>query len=186
MTYKTIPAEQLKQIDHGKGVILDVRTGMEHDEKQLACRHVHIPLDELEAERLCQTCGLDKESSVYILCRSGKRAAQAAEKLAASGLKNLFVIEGGILSCESCGEKVKGSTVDENADCGRVCTLSLERQVRVAAGLLVLLGAALALLVHPYFSVIPLFVGGGLVFAGLTDRCGMALLLTRAPWNQTR
>jgi len=63
-------------------------------------------------------------------------------------------------------------------------TMSLERQVRIAAGSLVLVGAVLALVVHPYFAALSALVGAGLIFAGVTDTCGMALLLARMPWNQ--
>ena len=63
-------------------------------------------------------------------------------------------------------------------------TISLERQVRIAAGLLVLTGAALAFFVHPYLIGLSAFVGAGLVFAGVTDTCGMGLLLARMPWNR--
>ena len=31
----------------------------------------------------------------------------------------------------------------------------------------------------------PALVGGGLVFAGITDWCGMGMLLAKMPWNQT-
>ena len=62
--------------------------------------------------------------------------------------------------------------------------ISLERQVRIAAGLLVLLGAVLGWLVHPAFVGLSAFVGAGLVFAGVTDTCGMGMLLARMPWNQ--
>ena len=65
-------------------------------------------------------------------------------------------------------------------------TISLERQVRMAAGLLVLLGALLGWLVHPIFVALSAFVGAGLVFAGITDTCGMGLLLARLPWNQVK
>ena len=62
--------------------------------------------------------------------------------------------------------------------------MSLERQVRIAAGSLVLLGVALAWFVHPNFIAISAFVGAGLVFAGVTDTCGMGLLLAKMPWNR--
>jgi hypothetical protein len=62
--------------------------------------------------------------------------------------------------------------------------ISLERQVRIAAGLLVLLGELLGWHVHAVFHAIPVFVGAGLVFAGITDWCGMGLLLARMPWNR--
>ena len=62
--------------------------------------------------------------------------------------------------------------------------ISLERQVRIAAGSLVVLGTALGAFVHPGFLALAAFVGAGLVFAGITDTCGMGLLLARMPWNR--
>jgi len=64
--------------------------------------------------------------------------------------------------------------------------VSLERQVRIAAGLLVLLGAILGWVVDPAFVGLSAFVGAGLVFAGITDTCGMGIVLARMPWNQCR
>lgn len=63
-------------------------------------------------------------------------------------------------------------------------TISLERQVRIAAGALVLAGAVLALTVHPYWGGLSAFVGAGLMYSGITDTCGMAMCLARMPWNQ--
>ena len=84
------------------------------------------------------------------------------------------MLEGGVTAWEQAGLPVKrGKTV-----------LSLERQVRVAAGLLVLTGVVLGFLVHPAFFGLAAFVGAGLTFAGLTDWCGMAMLLAKMPWNQ--
>ena len=64
--------------------------------------------------------------------------------------------------------------------------ISLERQVRIAAGLLVLVAVTLGWLVHPAFLGLAAFVGAGLVFAGVTDTCGMGLLLARMPWNRVK
>ncbi len=62
--------------------------------------------------------------------------------------------------------------------------MSLERQVRIAAGSLVVLGSALGAFVSPYWIGLAAFVGAGLVFAGITDTCGMGMLLARMPWNK--
>src|SRR5260221_574840 len=62
--------------------------------------------------------------------------------------------------------------------------ISLERQVRIAAGAIVVVGVVLAQFVHPLFMGLSAFVGCGLIFAGLTDRCGMGMLIAKAPWNQ--
>ncbi|TWU35986.1 YgaP family membrane protein [Novipirellula artificiosorum] len=62
-------------------------------------------------------------------------------------------------------------------------TISLDRQVRIVAGSLILAGAVLALTVHSYFAGIFIFVGAGLTFAGLSNTCGMGMLLSKMPWN---
>jgi len=69
---------------------------------------------------------------------------------------------------------------------GSVRGISLERQMRIAAGSIVLLGVLLAWLVHPGFIGISAFVGAGLVFAGITDWCGTGMLLAKMPWNQVK
>jgi len=85
------------------------------------------------------------------------------------------VVEGGMMAWSGANlPTVKGESK----------VWSLERQVRFTAGLLVLLGVALTLVIHPYFVVVPAFVGAGLTFAGATDWCGMAMLLAKMPWNQ--
>jgi rhodanese-related sulfurtransferase len=180
-TYSTIRAQDLTSTDPQRGIILDVRTKMEHAEKCMSLQHVNVPLDELQPDTLMNAHGLNKDSSVYILCRSGKRAAMAAEKFAKAGYHNVSVVEGGIEACEGCGHPIEGSALLGIKITGPI---SLERQVRIAAGLFTAIGAALGLFIDPLFSLIPLFVGSGLVFAGITDRCGMALILTKAPWNR--
>jgi hypothetical protein len=64
--------------------------------------------------------------------------------------------------------------------------VSIERQVRIAAGGLVLLGILGSVFVHPAFITLSAFVACGLVFAGITDWCGLGLLMMKMPWNQAR
>lgn len=98
----------------------------------------------------------------------------ACDKLLAAGIVSAVNVEGGTMACEAAGlPVVRGKKV-----------MSLERQVRIAAGFLVLLGAVLALTVHPYCVGLSAFVGAGLMFAGITDTCGMGMILARMPWNQ--
>lgn len=183
-SFSTIRAQDLDYMDPHQGVILDVRTYMEYAEKHIGFGHAHVPLDDLKPTDFMMRLGLDRDADVYILCRNGKRATQAAEQFAAEGYRNVKVIEGGIIACEDCGHDIKGHSAGAGASGVKTNgPISLERQVRIAAGLFAAMGAALGLFVHPAFTFIPLFVGCGLIFAGLTDRCGMALVLTKAPWN---
>jgi rhodanese-related sulfurtransferase len=173
-------------LSHDAGIILDVRTAMEHNEKRLAAPHAHIPLDQLKPDDFMMRHGLDKDSAVYIVCRSGKRAAQAADKFSASGYHNIHIVDGGLIACEDQGLAVHGAATSSTTQTTtKKAPLTLERQVRIAAGLIAATGAALTLTLNPLFALIPLFVGCGLVFAGVTDRCGMALVLTKAPWNKS-
>jgi hypothetical protein len=62
--------------------------------------------------------------------------------------------------------------------------ISVIRQVQMGAGMLILAGLALGLLVNPYFLAITGFVGAGLSVAGFTGFCGMANVLMIMPWNK--
>lgn len=154
-------------------LVLDVRTGVEHKADALAQPHLHVPLQELDAAAFLKQHAIDPEKPLYVLCRGGKRASVAAASFRAAGHQNTHVIEGGILACEAAGVAINK----------RAC-MTLERQVRIAAGSLVLLGVALGAYVSPYGYALSGLVGAGLVFAGVTDRCGLALLLAQAPWNR--
>lgn len=159
-------------------VVIDVRTGPEHDECHLSGAHLHIPLDEISAEKLVQK-GVRTDQAIYVLCRSGGRARIAAEKFVKLGYANVTVIEGGITACEASGH-----SVNRTAKCGKI--ISIDRQMRIVAGGLSALGALLALVVSPYFAFIPLGIGLGLLNAGITDCCPMITLLTQMPWNKKK
>ena len=184
-SYSILPANEMARAEEA-GVILDVRTPPEHDGCRILRPHAFVPLDRLDPKDFMMRRGLDRTADVFLLCKGGTRAKAAAEKFIAAGYPNMHVIEGGIMACESTGEPVFGTTGTAAAAQPVISkkVIGLERQVRIAAGALVALGALLALAVNPLFVLLPLFVGGGLVFAGVTDRCGMALVLAKAPWNQ--
>jgi len=60
----------------------------------------------------------------------------------------------------------------------------MERQVRLAAGSLVLAGI-LASLRWPGARLLPGAVGAGLTFAALSNTCAMSRVLLKLPYNQT-
>lgn len=168
-----IQSKQLSsEIASGKRVsLIDVRTPAEHGEVHIEGSQL-MPLDRLDAGAV-RSAASGAERCVLI-CRSGKRAEQAYQKLQAAGCENLAVLEGGVMGWESEGlPVVRGAKA-----------MSLERQVRIAAGMMVLIGVALGTWVHSGFYGLSAFVGAGLVFAGITDWCGMAMLLAKMPWNQ--
>lgn len=152
--------------------VIDVRTAGEFDSVHVPQAR-NVPLDSLEPTALLSTGVTRPGQPVYLLCQSGGRARRAAEKFSIAGIENAVVVEGGMQAWIEAGLPVtRGGGV-----------VSLERQVRIGAGSLVLLGVMLGWTVHPYFFGLSAFVGAGLVFAGITDFCGMGLLLAKAPWN---
>lgn len=153
--------------------ILDVRTPAEFESAHLPGTHA-LPLNELSPAAL-QKLALAPGTDLYLLCQSGGRARRAADQLAAAGVSGCTVVEGGLDACITAGLPVER---------GASSVLPLMRQVQIVIGLVSGIGAALAVWKHPLFGLIPLFTGAGLLFAGLTGTCGLALLLARMPWNQ--
>lgn len=174
MNTVTISPRQLHDaVQAGEAVeLIDVRTPAEYCEVHVSFAR-NVPLDRLDVQQI--TAGRNGSSQpIYAICRSGGRGKQACEKLLAAGCPNIVNVEGGTQAWEQAGLPViRGKK-----------SMSLERQVRIAAGSLVLLGAILGWFVHPAFIGLSAFVGAGLIFAGITDTCGMGMLLARMPWNQ--
>jgi rhodanese-related sulfurtransferase len=172
----TITAAVLYELlqDNPAQNVIDVRTPVEFAEVHVAVAK-NVPLDALNPANLYETQNLSLDRPVYILCRSGQRASKAATQLALGGFPNSVVVEGGTLAWVAAGLPVNR---------GKTKVISLERQVRIAAGFIVLSGVLLSQWVNPAFIWLSGFVGAGLIFAGISDWCGMGLLLARAPWNQ--
>jgi len=175
MSTATITPAQFGEIlKSGKKIeLIDVRTPVEFREIHLEIAR-NAPLDQLDPKALMQQRNGTAEEPLYVVCRSGSRGQMACDKFEKAGFTNVVNIEGGTLACADAGlPVVRGKKA-----------MSLERQVRIAAGSLVLLGVVLSLTVHPALIGLSGFVGAGLVFAGITDTCGMGMLLSRMPWNQ--
>jgi rhodanese-related sulfurtransferase len=172
-TTTIVPAEALAVISSGRGILVDVRTPGEYREIHAVGAHL-ISLDVLERAAV-ETVRGSNSGPVFLLCASGIRATKAAEKLKNAGLDDVQVIAGGTKAWTEAGLPVERGAK----------TISIERQVRIVAGTLVAAGTGLGWFVHPAFFLLAGFVGLGLVFAGVTDICGMASLLALAPWNRT-
>jgi rhodanese-related sulfurtransferase len=176
MGVTTISPQELYDVSRAGGNVelIDVRTPVEFRDDHVSFAR-NVPLHQLDATILA----VDRSGTsqpLYVICQSGARGKQACEKLLAAGDANVVNVEGGIQNWVLAGlPVVRGQK-----------TISLERQVRIAAGLLVLIGALLSYFAHPYWMALPAIVGAGLVFAGITDTCGMGMLLAKMFWNQAR
>jgi rhodanese-related sulfurtransferase len=155
---------------HPGARLLDVRTPGEYEAAHIPGSY-NVPVDTLtEHAREIRTV----VEPVVLVCQSGQRARRAEGALRASGMTNVHVLDGGVNAWVAAGQPVVRGPA----------RLSLERQVRIVAGALAAAGGVLALVASPLFALLPAFVGGGLVFAGVTDTCGMALLLAKLPYNR--
>ena len=148
--------------------LLDVRSPLEFEGERIEGARL-IPLDQLEA-RLDEIPGWVK---VVAVCRTGVRATIAAEVLASAG-RPARVLEGGMNAWRRARLPMRE---------GRK-RLPVDRQVQLIAGLMVLTGVALGVLVNPWFLAVAAFFGAGLTFAGATGTCGLALVLMMMPWNR--
>jgi rhodanese-related sulfurtransferase len=153
--------------------LLDVRTPAE-----FATAHVPgaklVPLHELDAAAFLKQRGAEPKP-IYVLCQSGGRARHAIKKFQRAGFDDCVLVEGGTQAWMDAGLPVGRGPSD---------VLPLMRQVQITIGLFSAIGVALALTISSWFAVIPLLTGCGLLFAGITGFCGLALVLAKMPWNK--
>ena len=151
--------------------LLDVRTPAEFETSHIAGAY-NIPLDVVRGHRAEIVDQLPGE--VVFVCRSGQRAAQAADLLRDAGLNQGSVLQGGIVDWQK-----QGYEVDRGAQ-----RWELERQVRLVAGSIVL-SSVLGSIAVPKLKWVAAAIGGGLTFAALSDTCAMGTALSKLPYNRT-
>ncbi|MEQ1923509.1 MAG: rhodanese-like domain-containing protein [Pyrinomonadaceae bacterium] len=172
MTIKQATVHEINELLDGGGEcqVIDVREFSEFNSERIADAQL-MPLSNFEKH----ADEIDHTKPVYLMCRSGNRAKNAAEKLAAKGFTDIHVVQGGMVAWAGANlPVVKGESK----------VWSLERQVRFTAGLFVLSGVLLSLFVSPYLLLLTAFVGAGLMFSAVTDTCGMGMVLAKMPWNK--
>lgn len=168
----SVDAGTLRQLleEPGAPRLLDVRTPAEFESAHIPGAY-NVPLDALKEHRREIVERIDED--VVLLCASGVRSAQAEEALAAAGLPNLRVLEGGMQAWEQAAGPLKR---------GRQ-RWALERQVRLVAGSLVFT-SVLASTVLPRMKWLAAGVGAGLTFAAVSNTCAMGNVLSKLPYNR--
>ncbi len=173
MTVQTVSAADLAHwLARGEAVVVDVREPAEFAGGHVPAS-VSLPMSGLAGASL--PCPGEPEARAGLRQRTAQRHELRIVAARAEG--PVYSLEGGLAAWTAAGGAVEGA--------GRK-VLPLDRQVLIGAGTVVLTGVALGTLLHPGFLAIAAFAGAGLVVAGTTGFCGMALLLARAPWNRTR
>ncbi len=169
------PAEVHQRMQEGENLaLIDVRTPGEHGSLNTPSARL-VPLDVFKCEDIFKSSG-GVDAPIALVCKSGMRARRAAEMLTAAGASNVMIVDGGMDGWSGAGlPVVRGKS-----------SLGVDRQVRIVAGGLALAGGLLAVLVNPAFAWLSAFVGAGLVMAGLTDFCPMAIFIAKMPWNRSK
>jgi rhodanese-related sulfurtransferase len=155
---------------NSKVKLLDVRSALEFSQVHIK-DSINIPIDILSGKiiELSQF-----KQSYIVLCRTGNRSLMAADMLIQSGISGVKVMQGGLTRWQKEGlPVVKGEG-----------GISLERQVRIIAGSLILFGILLSWFVHWAFIFIAVFISCGLIYAGLSDNCLLGMLLMQLPYNK--
>lgn len=173
---KTVTPNELSEQQRQSEIdLIDVRTPVEYREVH-ATGAKNVPLDTLDPKQIYEGRNGRSEEPIYVICRSGARGAKAAQKFIDAGFENVVNVDGGTMAWEQAGLPVRRGKK----------AISLERQVRIVAGSIVLIGSLLAYFLHPAFAALSGFIGAGLMFAGITDTCGMGMMLAKMPWNQVK
>jgi rhodanese-related sulfurtransferase len=164
-----VDAAGLREALEAGATLVDVREYAEYAGGRVAGARL-IPLGEL-ADR---TREIDRAKPVYLICRTGRRSADARLELCALGFTNVVNVRGGLMAWQAAGFPVER---DAKAP------WALERQVRFLAGLMIVAGVVLSAVVAQPFIVLSGIVGLGLAYSAVTDSCAMGLLLAKLPWN---
>jgi rhodanese-related sulfurtransferase len=175
MTIATIsPSELSQRRKSGQSCdLIDVRTPLEFRDTHVEFAK-NVPLDQLDPVGIMKARNGSAGEPLYVICQMGGRGKQACEAFQKKGFANVFNVEGGTKACEQSDLPIVHGKK----------AISIERQVRIVAGSIVLIGVILGFLVHPYFFGLSGFIGAGLLFAGITDTCGMGMMLAKMPWNK--
>ncbi|GJL54977.1 MAG: sulfurtransferase [Nitrospirales bacterium] len=154
-------------------LIIDVRTPGEFEEVHIP-GSMNIPLTDLESSLPELRERVKNYEELILVCRTQNRVELAHNQLVAHGIRHARILEGGVTQWVADGKPViRGKQ-----------GMSLERQVRLAAGMMIVVGIISGVLISPWFLLLPAAAGIGLMHAGWTDSCLMGMLLTFLPYNR--
>ena len=170
MTIQTINARQAAQLIDNGAVLIDIRSNDEYARQHISGAKC-IPVGEMSADKL------PKNTAIIFSCLSGARTQSNSKNLSqcACDCGQVYLLDGGLKAWKAAGLPVSGNGKS---------TLDIMRQVQIGAGSLILLGVLLGFFVSQWFFLLSGFVGAGLLFAGITGFCGLAVLLAKMPWNK--
>jgi rhodanese-related sulfurtransferase len=167
----------------GEAVLVDVRERHEYE----ACHipgAVLVPLSTFDAAHVPAAAG----QRLVVACQAGMRAMDAARRLVKAGRPTVWCFDGSLNGWQACGYATEGAQgAAERASACAVAPprLTVQRQMQIIVGTMILAFALLAALVSPKLVWLELIPGLGMLNAGLTGLCPMIGGLARLPWNRS-
>ncbi|MGB0910998.1 MAG: rhodanese-like domain-containing protein [Nitrospirales bacterium] len=155
-------------------MFIDVRTPGEFEEAHIPGSR-NIPLTDFQSF-LPELIEVAKIHELTLVCRTQNRVKLAYGQLMNEGVRNCRILEGGVTRWIAEGKPITWGRKG----------ISLEGQVRMAAGTLTVIGVLLGVIVSPWLLVVPAAVGAGLIHAGWTNSCLMGMWLGKLPFNRIK
>jgi rhodanese-related sulfurtransferase len=167
------PIELTKKMDAHRVMLIDVREADDYKAESIEGAYL-LPFSSHISDDLVPKT----DKAIVFFCQIGKRSAKVCELvLSQDPTRASYSLEGGINAWKQSGFATRNM---------HTSVISLDRQIRIAAGLFVFLGVMLGVFVHSAYYLVPGFVGAGLMFSGITNWCGLAKILLKMPWNKKK
>lgn len=164
------PAKLHDWMEQGEVLLIDVREPLEHARESIPGSE-RISMDALTASNRIQST----EKTLVVHCNTGNRSSEACNLLTRNHDETIYNLDGGLQAWKDAGYET---------DFNEKAPIGIQRQVQIAAGSGVLLGIAGSYFT-PWMLGLSAFIGAGLVYAGVSGTCGMAIVLSKMPWNQS-
>lgn len=175
MIVKTVSPSEAQELMNNGSTLIDIREPAEFLREHVPGAH-SFPLSDIVLGKSIKN--LPIQHPVIFHCLAGSRTAQNAEALArAAAPVPVLLLSGGINAWKSANLP----TVEDKKQ-----PLPIMRQVQIAAGTLILIGILMGYTIDTSLFLLSGFVGAGLLFAGISGWCGMAILLSNMPWNRIK
>lgn len=169
------PQEAARWLADGEAILIDVREADEFRAEHIAYAN-SLPLSALED--LFKKMNIPENRKIVFQCLKGARGGQACTTIQGCGSCNnaLYNLDGGITAWKQAGLPVVSSLIASG--------ISIFRQVQIIIG-----GLIAVLVVLGFLGLSFGFIGAGLLglalfVSGLTGWCGLAMLLSKMPWNK--
>lgn len=172
----TINAQDAMQLlKNDEAILIDVRSPEEFSQAHISYAKL-IPLSDL-SETL-HSLAIPSTKKVIFQCQKGMRGAKACEQAEAMDLPNEIInLNEGIEGWQQAGLPTLGKQASK-------AKRTIMQQVQITFGVLIILLSTLAFMGISSAFILITLLGVGMLFSGLTGWCGLALLLTKMPWNK--